>query len=108
MRGIDLEGNKGIVFISRERRMHLACSTLTYIHKKWSGRQFSSLLDLWSGILQLRRPGYAALGVCFKIFNAHYIHITKYIPIAAKMELIMLALLAQLWKPIGELTYVKC
>ena len=69
MWGIDLEGNKGIVSISRERRMQLALLTLEYIHRKWSGRQFSSLLGLWSAILQLRMPGYAVLGECFKIFD---------------------------------------
>ena len=45
MWGTDLEGNTGIVSVSRERRMHLFLLTLTYIHKKWS---VDSLVVYWA------------------------------------------------------------
>ena len=94
MRGIDLEGNEGIVSISRERRMQLALSTLRYIHRKWSGRYFSSLIGLSSAIFQLRRHGYAILGECIEVIGSRNIQATKYVPIAAKMKVIKVAVLA--------------
>ena len=84
----------GAVGISRERRLHLASVTLERLHSIWSGRQFCCLLGLWSAVLQMRRPGYAVLQTCFKVSSTSDLDAKKYLPLDARIELLVLCLIS--------------
>ena len=94
MWGVSIEGNTGAVGISRERRLHLASVTMERLHSSWSGRQFCCLLGLWSAVLQMRRPGYAVLQTCFKVFSTSDLDAKKYLPLDARTELLVLCLIS--------------
>jgi hypothetical protein len=84
MWGITIEGTRGVVGINRLQRMQLASVTLERLSSQWTGRQFCSLLGLWSAVLQRRRPGYALLASCFTAFSPDNLDELKYLPLAAK------------------------
>jgi hypothetical protein len=94
--GITVEGDKGTVSIAREKRLLLAAITLERLSSKWTGRQFCSLLGLWSAILQMRRPGYSILASCFNEFSPNQLDMCKHLSHNSRIELFILSCLAPL------------
>ena len=75
MWGYTLEGNRGVVSISREVRMQLSLLTLRSLHLRWKGRDYASLIGLWSHVCQSRRCGYSIMASLYRVFKPHELEI---------------------------------
>ena len=93
-----LEGNKGILYFSREVRLQLCVIILIMLRLRWRGRGFATLIGLWSYLCQAIGLGYQIMFKVYQMIEPHELEVRRYISSAVKLNFTLVPFLA----PVSE------